>query len=546
MDAGEYLHHLLPEIILIVGACATVLVKLRRDDTLRDLTPVLALLTLIAALGVSLWRGAPRAPIELPGLLITPLTYYVRLIGLVMGVLILLVNWYVPERAERCEFFSMILFSLSGLLLTAASNDLVVLFFAIELVSVPTYVLVCLSRLDTRASEASVKYFFLGALAAALMAYGFSFLYGAAGSTVLRSGGPDCLMGHFAAHGVARYAVVGLLLALSGLFFKIVAVPFHAYAPDVYEGAASPISALLSFLPKLAGFVGLIQVLSMLDWRLPESVTWMLWCVAVLSMTVGNVLALLQSNVKRILAYSSIAHTGYMLIGLLVGPMAGEGPMRDGIAALLFYIAVYGAMNLGAFAVLALLKTPDGPAEELYELHGLSVRHPAAALAMVICAFSLMGFPPTAGFLGKVYVFASAFSVRAANPFHGPLIALAIIGVINSAIAAAYYLRIAAACYLGEEEVPTERIGGAPMRFSLTACGLVLLVLFAWSSPLVSRAQSAARQPPLMRNQLSSQSVNRLESRSHQEQSAPDHTARPSRRPSAGVAFAPETGTIGG
>ena len=496
MHATDYLHHLLPEVILIVGACAVLLTRRARDDGAGATAPVLTLLALLAALVVTLWRGAPGAvTVELWGLRLTSLTYYVRLIGLGMGVLFLLVNWYVPDGAERCEFFGLILFSLGGLLLTAASNDLVVLFFAIELVSVPTYVLVALSRTDTRASDASVKYFFLGALAAALMVYGFSFLYGVGGSTVLCSESLPCLADYFADHGVAPYAAVGLLLAMGGLFFKIAAVPFHFYVADVYEGAAAPVSALLSFLPKLAGFVGLIQIMAVLDWRLPESLMWVLWCVAVLSMTVGNVLALLQSNVKRILAYSSVAHTGYMLMGLLVGPFSGAGPMRDGVAALLFYIAVYGVMSLGAFSVLASLRTQEGPVEEMHDLRGLSVRHPVAALVMAICAFSLMGFPPTAGFLGKVYVFASAFSVGVGRPFHGPLIALAVIGVVNSAIAAAYYLRIAAACYMGDEQARTEVVGGAPMRFSLVVCGVVLALLFVWPEPLVSRAQSAARPP---------------------------------------------------
>ncbi|MCK4658408.1 MAG: NADH-quinone oxidoreductase subunit N [Phycisphaerae bacterium] len=503
MDATSYLNHLLPEIILIVGAAVTLFARKGTLESSGSAAPALALATLLAALVVSLWRGDPETPIQLQGLLITSLTYYVRLIGLGIGVFILLANWYVPDRAEHGEFFSLVLFSLSGLLLTASSNDLVVLFFAIELVSVPTYILIALSRLDKRASEASVKYFFLGALAAALMVYGFSFLYGAGGSTVLRDGSQHCLASYFAEHGeLAAYAKIGLLLAFAGLFFKTAAVPFHFYAPDVYEGAASPISALLSFLPKLAGFVGLIHVMAVLDWRLPESMMWMLWWVAVLSMTVGNVLALLQSNVKRILAYSSIAHTGYMLIGLLVGPVAGAGPMSDGVAALLFYIAVYGAMNLGAFAVLAALKTPDGPVEELHELHGLSVRRPMMALVMTICAFSLMGFPPTAGFLGKVYIFAGAFSLETGHPFYGPLIALAIIGVINSAISAAYYLRIAAACYFGKEQTDTQPVGGVPMRVSLAGCGLALLLLFAWSSPLVSSAQSAARSAVLPDSEL--------------------------------------------
>ncbi|MFH0983202.1 MAG: NADH-quinone oxidoreductase subunit N [Planctomycetota bacterium] len=500
MNATDYLQHLLPETLLVVGACVALLVRIGREDEPSGLTPAVALATLVAALWATLWQGEPQAPVLLPGISVTSLTYYVRLIGLGMGVLLLLVNWYVPDGAERSEFFSMILFALAGLLLTAASNDLVVLFFAIELVSVPTYVLVTLSRLDSRASEAGVKYFFLGALAAALMVYGFSFLYGVSGSTVLRDGSSHCLQAYFRDHpagAVAPYAMIGLLLAMGGMFFKTAAVPFHVYAPDVYEGAASPVSALLSFLPKLAGFVGLIQVLGVWDWQLPMAVMWVLWVVAVLSMTVGNVLALLQSNVKRILAYSSIAHTGYMLIGLVVGPKLGAGPMGDGVAALLFYIAVYGAMNLAAFGVLAALKTPDGPVEEMHELHGLSVRHPAAALVMVVCMFSLMGFPPTAGFLGKVYVFASAFSVGTRHSFHGPMIALAIIGVINSAIAAAYYLRVAAACYLGGEEAETEPAGGAPMRFSLAVCSVLLLVLFVWSAPLMSLARTAAAQRPI-------------------------------------------------
>ena len=499
-NAAEYLHHLLPESMLFVGALVILLIRREEHPGRWPVAAVLALLTLLTALATTVVRGAPGEPVLLPGLLITSLTHYVRLIGLGIGTLLLLVNWTVPDRREGCEFFALFLLALAGLLLTAASNDLVVLFFAIELVSVPTYVLVVLSRLDVRAAEAGVKYFFLGALAAALLVYGFSFLYGATGATVLRDGSPTCLaarLGEPLSGAAATYALVGLLLALAGLFFKTAAVPFHVYAPDVYEGAASPISALLSFLPKLAGLVGMIQVLGVWNWHLPVPVQWVLWCVAALSMTVGNALALLQTNVKRILAYSSIAHTGYLLVGLLVGPLAGAGPLRDGVAALLFYIAVYGVMNLGAFAVLAALRTPDGPVEQLDDLRGLSVRRPEAALVMAICMFSLMGFPPTAGFLGKVYIFASAFSADAPAPFRGSLLALAIIGVVNSAVAAAYYLRVAAACYLGAERVETERQGGAPMRFSLTVCATALLALFVWSAPLVSRARSAAVIPML-------------------------------------------------
>jgi NADH-quinone oxidoreductase subunit N len=386
----------------------------------------------------------------------------------------------------------MLLFSLLGVLLTASANDLIVLFFAIELVSVPTYVLIALSREEARGSEAAVKYFFLGALAAAILAYGMSFLYGSAGTTAI----------HTIASGVATttwptgaqmgsQVVIGLLLVFAGLAFKIAAVPLHVYAPDVYEGAASPVTGLLGFVPKFAGFVALIKILTACNWDLPAELMWIMWIVAVATMTYGNVLALLQKNAKRILAYSSIAHTGYMLIALLVGPVAGEGPMRDGVAALLFYIAIYGAMNLGAFAVLAAFDKKDRPTETLEDLAGMGARAPMAALALAICVFSLMGFPPTAGFLGKLYIFSSAFSLDATHPFRGPVIALAIIGVLNSAIGAAYYLRIAAAAYIRDESEAFVPTGGRPIRWGLALCSIPMLVLFVWPVGLADQARDA-------------------------------------------------------
>jgi NADH-quinone oxidoreductase subunit N len=288
-------------------------------------------------------------------------------------------------------------------MLTASADDLVVLFFALELVSVPTYILVALSRTDRRASEAALKYFFLGAMAAAITVYGLSFLYGITGTTIMSHGADHTIASYFnSQRELSTYALVGLVLVFAGLCFKVAAVPFHAYAADVYEGAASGITGLLGFLPKLAGFVAMIKIFAVCGWQIPGPVMWMLWIVAALTMTVGNTLALLQTNVKRTLAYSSIAHTGYMLIGLLVGPLAGAGPMHDGIAAILFYITVYGVMNLGVFAVLTNLSVKGKPVETLDDLAGISQTAPFSALAMAICVFSLMGFPPTAGFLGKV------------------------------------------------------------------------------------------------------------------------------------------------
>ncbi|NOT01949.1 MAG: NADH-quinone oxidoreductase subunit N [Phycisphaerales bacterium] len=482
-----------PEVCVVLGGCLVCLIGVARRSSARAVTSSVALVTLVVAMALTAWYGRPGDAIQPAGLLITQLSMYVRWITLIVGVLIVLVNAGTPADEERGEFFGMILFSIAGVMLTGCANDLVVLFLAVELVSVPTYILVGLSRTDARASEAAVKYFFLGALAAAIMVYGFSFLYGAAGTTVLRGASGGSLSEHVASAGrLTDFATIGLLLAFAGLSFKIAAVPFHAYAPDVYEGAASSVTGLLGFLPKLAGFAAMIHLLTAIGWQLPTSLLWLLWGVAAATMTVGNVLALLQTNVKRMLAYSSIAHSGYMLIGLLVGPALGAGPMHDGVAALLFYVAVYGTMNLGAFAALGSLTVRDEPAETLDDLAGLSRRAPWTALALTVCAFSLMGFPPTAGFLGKVYVFSSAFSLSPWHPFRTAMVVLVVIAVINSAIGAAYYLRIAAACYLRDADGQSRVSGDFMLRVGLGICGAAMVVLFVIPKPLVDRARYAA------------------------------------------------------
>ncbi len=499
MTASDLFAHLAPEMILLVGACAVLVLGLMQTAQRWLSVSRLALITILVALLLTLWTDVPEQGRAVPGLWITSLTYYTRCIALLIGAFIILVNWHQPAQQERGEYMAMILFSLLGVLLTASANDLIVLFFAIELVSIPTYVLIALSRTEVRASEAAVKYFFLGAMSAAILAYGLSLLYGASGTTTLHTL-TDGIVGSPLADQapMGSLAIIGLLLVIGGLAFKVAAVPFHAYAADVYEGAASPVTGLLGFVPKLAGFVALIKIFAACNWTFPTEVMWVLWGMSAATMTVGNVLALLQRNVKRMLAYSSIAHTGYMLIALLVGPVAGQGPMHDGVAALLFYIAIYGAMNLGVFALLTAFGTADRlesrshrAVESLDDLAGLSTRAPLAAFALAICVFSLMGFPPTAGFIGKVYIFAGAFSLGEYHPFQGPLVILAIIGVINSAIAAAYYLRIIMSVYMGSETEPVVPTAGAPVRWGLGLCSIPLLILFANPAYLAEPARRA-------------------------------------------------------
>lgn len=492
MNGARFFIELAPECVLLVGACLTLIAGLGRAPQRPRFESLLALVIVLISLFAALRLGEPNDGSAALGLWLTPITFYARVITLSLGVLFILVNWRQPASEERGEYMAMILFSLLGVLLTASANDLIVLFFAVELVSIPTYVLIALSRLDQRASEATLKYFFLGALSAAVLAYGLSFLYGAAGTTEIHrvlGGAAVSNLPHGSALGSA--GLVGLLLVIAGLAFKIAAVPLHVYAPDVYEGAAAPVTGLLGFVPKFAGFVALVKVLAAIGWAMPGEIMWVLWLMAAATMTLGNVVALLQSNVKRMLAYSSIAHTGYMLLALLVGPVAGQGPMHDGVAALFFYMAVYGAMNLGAFALLAAFRVGEREAETLDEIGGIAVRAPLATLALAVCVFSLTGLPPTAGFLGKLYIFSCAFSLNTEHAFHGPLIALAIIGVLNAAIGAAYYLRIVAAAYMGRDSKEAVPVTGMPLRFGLVVCGLSMLLLFAWPVVLTQQARNA-------------------------------------------------------
>ena len=325
-----------------------------------------------------------------------------------------------------------------------------------------------------------------------------SFLYGATGTTVM-TGGPGSVATERYLAAFARAdgrAVIGLVLALAGITFKMAAVPFHLYAADVYQGAASPITGLLGFVPKLAGLIGLIKLLSLTGWSWDGTpmLFWVMWVLAAATMTVGNVLALLQTNAKRILAYSSVAHSGYLLVAVLAGPAvagAGGGVLQSGLAAALFYITVYGVTNLGAFAVLAYLAHRGKPIETVDELAGLSRAHPGAALVLAICLFSLMGMPPTAGFFGKVGIFSAAIS--ADDP---ALVALAIIGVLNAAIGAAYYLRLIAACYLRSPTVALEGQSCPALRSAMGACAVAVLLLGLWPRYLMDLSQRAASGLP--------------------------------------------------
>ncbi len=345
-----------------------------------------------------------------------------------------------------------------------------------------------------------MKYFLLSIFASALLLFGFSYLYGVAGSTNV----PTLLDTLALARndGLPGITQVALVMIVAGLSFRITAVPFHFYAPDVYQGTSIAAAALLAFIPKVAGFIALIRLMGYVwgptgaGMALGLQGPMLLYILAAVSMTLGNVLALLQNNVKRLLAYSSVAHAGYMLIGLAVAPdlQAGAvpGSMTGGVDAILFYLVAYGAMTVGAFAVLAYVNGPGQSVETVDDLAGLSRNQPGVAALMALFLFSLIGIPLTAGFAGKLLLFFGALA--APPPAEHPWLfsILAVVAALNAAVAAWYYLRIVAVMYLRNPIQPLTRPRSAPGLAALWICAVVTLVLGIAPNPLSQLALRAA------------------------------------------------------
>jgi NADH-quinone oxidoreductase subunit N len=423
------------------------------------------------------------------------LAFFVKAVALLAGAVFVLFSWNEVPDGQAAEYYACLLLMIAGLSLTGAANELVTLFLVLELISIPTYVILYLPRFDRAAQEAALKYFLLSIFSSALLLFGFSYLYGLAGTTNL----PALLVTLTAAgrEGLPGLALVALVMVVAGLGFRITAVPFHFYAPDVYQGTPTVVAALLAFIPKMAGFVALVRVLGFV-WAghagtglaLGVQVPMLFYILAAVTMTLGNLLALLQDNLKRLLAYSSVAHAGYMLIGLAAAPeLAGER-IAGGIDAVLFYLVAYGAMTVGAFAVLAYLSTARRPVENIDDLAGVSRSHPGVALLMGLFLFSLIGIPLTAGFAGKLVIFFGALAVPSQeHRWLFPLLAL--IGALNAAVGAWYYLRILAVMYLRTPIKPLEPARSVPGLATLWICALLTLVFGIYPWPLSRVAREA-------------------------------------------------------
>jgi NADH-quinone oxidoreductase subunit N len=378
---------------------------------------------------------------------------------------------------ESGEYYGLVLFSTAGMMLMASAGDLIVVFLSLELMSLSLYVLAGLFKTRLTSGEASMKYFLLGAFATAFLLYGIALIYGATGSTNLDR------IAAASAKGSDPLLLVGLALLLVGFGFKISSVPFHMWAPDVYEGAPTSITALIATGSKAAAFAALIRVLVVALRGAEDHWSALLWGIAALTMTVGNVVALAQSNLKRMLAYSSIAHVGYMLMGLVAGGAPGAG-------AILFYLLAYTFTTIGAFGALSLCARAGEEAVDVGDYAGLARRHPVLAATLALFLLSLVGIPPLAGFVAKFYLFGSA--VRAGYVW------LTVIGVLNSAIAAYYYLRVIVYMYMREPDgegvaVAPSFAGGLALAIALV--GIVLLGVMP--APFADLAQAAVA--PLLR-----------------------------------------------
>jgi len=374
------------------------------------------------------------------------------------GLVILLSSVYARKEAiERGEYYALMLFSTSGAMLMASATELLVFFLGLEILSVSLYVLTGFFRERGASAEAAVKYFILGAFASAFFVYGIAFLYGAAGNTTY-----DAIREAVSSRPPGVLVFAGSALLLVGLLFKLGSVPFHMWVPDAYEGAPTTITGYMSVISKAAAFAGFVRIFGSGLSSLAPGVSDVLWVLAIATMTLGNVAAIAQSNIKRMLAYSSIAHAGYVLVALTAAGSAGY-------SSVLFYALSYAFMTLGAFGVVTLLRRSDGEALEIVHYAGLAGRHPALAAAMAVFMVSLSGIPPTAGFFAKFYVFSAAVGAGYVD--------LAIIGVLNSLVSVYFYMRLVFLMYMKDETQPLESMASLAGKIALAVCVLGTILI---------------------------------------------------------------------
>lgn len=377
-------------------------------------------------------------------------------------------KYMVIEEASLGEYYALLFFATTGMMLMAGATDLIVLYLGLELMALSTYVLVGMLRRQLRSNEAAVKYFFLGAFSSAFLLYGISLVYGLTGTTNLVEIASKLHSLNLINSPITMLALIFFIVAFG---FKVALAPFHMWAPDVYEGAPTSVTAFLSVGPKAAGFAVMGRVFFEAFGGLQVQWSSILMPLSVLTIAVGSIMALSQTNIKRMLAYSSIAHAGYALIGIIVGT-------PEGLISTMNYLMIYTFMNMGAFAVVIALRRKGFSGENLQDYAGLSRKHPAAAALMLIFMFSLTGIPPTAGFIGKFYVLMEAV--------YAGYLYLVIIAVIFSAVSAFFYLRVVKFMYMDEPETEIVLSMSKPLGISLAVTAIMVLIIGVYPEPLLN------------------------------------------------------------
>ena len=473
----------LPEMILLSGASALMIVDLYVEDPRRRVSFILAQLVLLACAVATLYvlagTGA-RVVYAFNGLFVADVMGHLLKLasyGVVAAALAYSRQYLLDRGLLRGEFLTLLLFGLLGMMVMMSANSFLSLYLGLELLSLCLYALVALNRDSASSVEAAMKYFVLGALASGLLLYGMSMIYGATGTLSITEVAQQ-IENLTATSGTSRTLLVfGLVFMVAGLAFKLGVVPFHMWIPDVYHGASTAVTLVLGSAPKLAAFAMAMRLL--VNGMLGLAADWqqMLAIMAVLSMAIGNLAAIAQSNLKRMLAYSTIAHMGFMLLGLLSGVVGGNWlNAADAYSAAMFYMVVYVLMSLGAFGMLLHLSRAGFDCERLEDMRGLNRRDPWAAFLMLLLMFSLAGVPPTAGFYAKLSVLSAA--VQAGQ------IWLAVTAVVFSLIGAYYYLRIVKLMYF-DEPVAAAAQGPGPARILLSANALAVLLLGILPQPLM-------------------------------------------------------------
>lgn len=455
---------LLPVILLTGWACVLLFIDLFIPKDRKGLTALLAALGLALALGFTI-AGIGSENSGFHGMVVQDgFSTFANVLLLISGLFgVALAHGYIKRMGlERGEYYTLLLFSVTGMMLMAQASDLIIVFMALELLSIPLYVLAAFARPNLGSQEAGMKYFLLGAFATGFVVYGTALIFGATGSTsfgaivtAASGGAPSMLL------------TIGAALLLIGFAFKVAAVPFHMWTPDVYQGAPSAVTAFMSSGAKIAGFVALFRVFVTAFPSLSADMTGVFWAMSALTMIVGNVVAISQTNIKRLLAYSSIAHAGYILMAFV--PYGNARVLADSVAAGMFYLVAYAFTNFGAWAVVIAVEKAEGKGLEISDYAGLARKYPGLAAAMAVFMFSFIGFPPTLGMVGKFYLFRAAIE--------GGYSGLALVGVLTSLVSAFYYLRVVVNMYMREGEVTAESEPWLVLTTALTALATVALSL---------------------------------------------------------------------